>query len=104
MNIVEAYLKYIGELVIIISGLSGSGKTTIAKLIERDFKLKLVNLDNFTNEEYNEKVTLPSGLTVIDWDNVDAFDWDKLNAEVAKNKQNGVIIFNSDIIVWGWIN
>jgi hypothetical protein len=92
MNIVEAYLKYIGELVIIISGLSGSGKTTIAKLIERDFKLKLINLDNFTNEEYNEKVTLPSGLTVIDWDNVDAFDWDKLNAEVAKNKQNGVVI------------
>jgi len=36
-------------------------------------------------------------------DKLNLRDYDVMTLE-AQNKQNGVIIFNSDIIVWGWIN
>lgn len=47
MNVVEAYIKFRGQLVVLVSGLSGSGKTEIARNIERDFKLKFINLNDY---------------------------------------------------------
>lgn len=92
MNIVEAYIKKKGQLIILISGFSGSGKTTLAREIERDFKIKFVNLNDFFKESYNEVVDLGHDIKVIDWDNPDAINWDKFNETIDKEKASGIVV------------
>lgn len=92
MNIIEAYIKFFGKLIILLSGLSGSHKTTIAKFIERDFKIKLINIEKYTKDNYNKTVELNNGTNVIDWDNIESFDWDKINEDINKYKGEGVIV------------
>lgn len=92
MNIVEAYIKKKGQLIILVSGFSGSGKTTLAREIERDFKIKFVNLNDFFKEEYNEVVDLGHDIKVIDWDNPNAINWDKFNEIIDKEKQSGIVV------------
>lgn len=95
MNIVEAYIKFHKGLIILISGLSGSNKTQIAKFIEEDFKIKRLNMEHFTTEYNNHVITLSNGTKIIDWDHIDAYDWDVINKGINDNKQNGVIISGS---------
>lgn len=92
MNIVEAYIKLRKQLVILISGFSGCGKTILAKSIERDFKLKFLNLNNFYKSDFNETVDLGHDVKVVDWDSENAIDWDKFNKIVDEEKENGVVI------------
>lgn len=92
MNIVEAYIKFNKKLIIIISGLSGSEKTVIAKFIERDFKLKLINLENYVNKDFNETVTLSNDTKLINWDDVNSYDWNKFNTDVISEQTNGIVV------------
>lgn len=92
VNIVEQYINKNKQLIILISGFSGSGKTLLAKNIERDFKLKFINLNNFYKKDYKEIVELREDVKVIDWDNPDAIDWDKFNKKINDIKDNGVIV------------
>lgn len=92
MNIVDAYIKFNSQLIILISGFSGSGKTVLARNIQRDFKLSFLNLNDFYREDYNEMVDLGNDIKVIDWDNPDSIDWNKFNMEVNLNKSKGVVV------------
>lgn len=92
MNIVEAYIKKKGQLIILVSGFSGSGKTTLAREIERDFKIKFVNLNDFFKESYNEVVDLGHDIKVVDWDNPNAINWDKFNETIDKEKASGIVV------------
>lgn len=92
VNIIEQYINKNKQLIILISGFSGSGKTLLAKNIERDFKLKFINLNNFYKKDYNEVVELQDNVKVIDWDNPDAIDWDKFNKKINDIKNDGVVI------------
>jgi len=92
MNIVEAYIKKFGQLIILVSGFSGSGKTTLAREIERDFKIKFVNLNDFFKEGYNDVVDLGHDIKVIDWDNPNAINWEKFNETIEKEKQSGIVV------------
>jgi uridine kinase len=91
MNIVEAYLKYNKQLIVVVSGLSGSNKTSIAKFIERDFKIHMINIEKYIIN-YTKIVKLLNGTKLIDWDSIDSFDWNKINDEIGKTKSNGVVI------------
>lgn len=72
MNIIEAYIQKYKNLVIIISGLNGSGKTTIAKSISRDFKIDRLKLvDYIKNNEIN---------------------WNSLNSDINEKSKNGIVI------------
>ena len=51
MNIVEAYIKKRKQLIILISGFSGCGKTVIAKNISKDFNISFLNLNNFMKKQ-----------------------------------------------------
>lgn len=97
MNIAEAYIKFKGQLIILVSGLSGSGKTELARDIERDFKLKMVNLDNYHKKEYNKTVDI-GDVKVVDWDSVESYDWDEFNKTINDNKANGIIAVGSMFI------
>lgn len=92
MNVVEAYIKYNSQLIILISGFSGSGKTLLAKNIQRDFKIKFLNLNDFFKSDYSKTVDLGYDTRVVDWDNPEAVDWDKFNNEVNQVKDKGVVI------------
>lgn len=91
MNIVEAYIKKKGKLIILISGLSGSGKGRLSREIERDFNIKRINLDNYYKKNYKNSIKLPNGTTFTNWETVDAYDWDSFNNDINKLAVNGII-------------
>jgi cytidylate kinase len=91
MNVVEAYIKFKGQIIILVSGLSGSGKTELARDIERDFKLKMINLDNFHKKDYDKTVDI-GDVKVVDWDNSESYDWNEFNKTVNENKSKGVVV------------
>ncbi len=91
-NIVEAYKEFNGQLIILISGLSGSGKTILAENICRDFKLKEINVRDYYKKDYNETIKLPNEKTVVNYDTDDAVDWTKLNEDINKLKKDGVVV------------
>lgn len=102
MNIVEAYIKFKGHLIILVSGMSGSGKSSVAKEISRDFKIEHINTNKFCRKEYDNKVTIQipnknndqekTDIEITNWDTDEVYDWDALNKEVDKHSKNGVVI------------
>lgn len=98
VNIVEAYLKYKGQCIILISGFSGSGKTTVAKFLASLFKFKFINLNHYhiPKEAYDiEKnyVILKNDSKVLNWDNIyESVNWEKLNNDIDSFKTQGVIL------------
>lgn len=92
MNIVEAYIKFKKGLIILVSGLSGCGKNDVAREIERDFKLTKLNLDDYCKEDYANTVELADKTVITDWDNIDAYDWERFNEDVNKLKKKGLVI------------
>ena len=92
MTVVEAYIKFSGQLIILVSGLPGCNKSKISKKIAELFKIQHLNLRQFIKEDYNDVVELSNGSKVIDWDNENAYDWDKFNSKIEEVKSSGVII------------
>jgi len=92
MNVVEAYIKFKGQLIIFVSGLAACGKTILAKNIATDFKLHYIQLGDYRNFNNKIKVKLPNGDEVYNWFNDDAYDWHKLNQDIIRLKHEGVIV------------
>ena len=88
----KAYLKYKGQLIILISGLAGCGYMQIGKDMSKDFNIKFLDQYDYYRNDYDTKVRLPNGEEVINWDSVEAFNWIKLNNDVNRLKDKGVII------------
>lgn len=93
MNIVEAYTKLKGQLVILVSGLPGCGKTMVGKKISKDFGIDYIDQFDYYVKGYDKKVELPDGSQVLDIYNNDAIDWKKLNKDVNSKKEGGVIVY-----------
>ena len=99
MNIVEAYVKFRGQYIILISGFSGSGKTALGEFIAKVFGFEHIKLERFevSRDEYDKEenyATLKNGIKVLDWDNIDkSIDWDKLNSHINELKaKTGIVI------------
>ena len=95
MNIVEAFVKIKGHLIILISGLSGSGKTKLGKNISGLFNMKLINEKDYLKKDYNKQEILPNNVKIINWDSDDIYDWDNLNRDVLEQSKKGVIVVGS---------
>lgn len=92
MNIVEAYIKINSQLVILLSGMSGCGKNDVGKFISRDFKIPLLQQIDYYKQDYNKTVILPNGESVVNLHADDAIDWNKLNTDLNRLKNNGVVL------------
>lgn len=92
MNIVEAYIKFTGKLIIFVSGIIGCGKTSLAKEISDKFNLKLLDQHDYIKKDYDETIILSDGTEHINWNSDNAIDWDKLNDDINKYKKNGVVV------------
>ena len=101
MNIVEVFRKYNDGLIILVSGLSGSGKKKLASSIAKWFGLELINIDKFCKDA-GPSVELSNGITVTDWDSIDTYNWDEINKVVTAS--NGCVVcgayFTTDVITF----
>lgn len=93
-TILDVYNEKHGQFIVLVSGLSSTGKTKLGKNIERDFRLKFLNMKNFVKKDYNKMSELPNGKFVLNIDSDDIYDWDKLNDEVNTNKKGVIIVGN----------
>lgn len=117
MNLVEKYIEVNKGLIILISGLSGSNRTTLARKIstecsgrycygsidssrtilageiERDFKLKMISLEDYCKKENVKVFEVNSELKINDWEHIDIYDWDKFNIDIENAKESGVVAY-----------
>lgn len=96
MNILEAYIKKYGQIIILIIGLPCSNKSEIAKEFNIDLKLQILNIndylikDKFKEIEYDE-------IKFKIYEDSDNYDWEKLNNDVNNLKSSGVILYGNNI-------
>lgn len=88
-NIIDAYLKYNNQFVVIISGLSGTNKSKICQKISNKLNFTYLNTRNFIDKDNYNELELPNQKKVKVWY---TYDWSKLIEKVKENKQNGVIL------------
>lgn len=93
MNIVEAYLKFKGKMIILISGLAGTDKGKIAKDLATLLKFDVKSLREFILENYKTETVMSNGEKFINFDHVDAYDWEKLNTTLDSKSSNGIIMY-----------
>jgi uridine kinase len=91
-DILEVYKEKRGQLIILISGLSGSGKTALGKNISRDFRMKLIDTQEYYKHDYDAKVKLPNGKEILNYDTDEIVDWGKLSDDVNNAKKDGVVV------------
>lgn len=118
LNIVEAFIKFNRQLIIFISGLSGSGKTSQAEKLSKDLKIRViyvrdyyknykdreiylsenttnnqhVNSDNVTDLDTTLDIKLSNNKLVKNQYSTKLIDKDKLNEDINNFKKNGLII------------
>jgi hypothetical protein len=96
MNIIEAYIKHFGQLIILIIGLPTSNKSEIAKELEIDIKpsFTLININDYMKGFIEKEI---NGIKYKLYDYPDNIDWDKLFKDIEDNKSKGVILYGNYI-------
>jgi hypothetical protein len=99
MNIVQAYTKFNNQHIILISGFSGSKKTSYAKFISDLFGFQTVSLSQFhlpldAYAQDKNYVEHKDGTKVLNWDNIyESIDWKKFNQYIDSHKQYGLVVY-----------
>lgn len=93
-TIVQEYINKHKQLIILISGFSGSGKTILSKSLSKDFKIDFVNLNDYYKDNWDKESNLIDieEMKIVDWDTPDAINWEKFNETIERDKNKGVII------------
>ncbi len=88
-NILDAYKKYNNQLIILISGLSGTNKSKISQQLAKELNLKYLNTRDFLNKENFKEHELSNSNKVKVYDE---YSWDKIIEKINELKSNGVLI------------
>lgn len=94
MKIHQAYLKFKGQFIILVSGYSGSNKTALSIFLSKLFGFQHICLTSFylPVSEYKNYIKI-NDKEILDWCNIyKSVDWNKFNIFVNKNKSNGLVI------------
>ena len=87
MNILEAYIKKYNQIIILILGLPCSNKSEIAKELEIDLNLSLININDYLKQNtFVEKMV--SDVKFKLYEHPDNYDWDKLSSDVNNKKKS----------------
>jgi len=96
MNILEAYLKKYGQLIILILGLPCSNKSAIAKELAIDLNIKILNIRNYLIEnKFIEKNIDDINFKI--YEDTENYDWNKLNNDINDSKTSGIILYGNFI-------
>ena len=97
MNILEAYIKKFKQIIILILGLPCTSKSDIAKELTDDLNIPIINISDYliTDKFVNEKI---DGVSFKIYEHPDNYDWEKLNEDVNKKRETGVIIYGNYLI------
>lgn len=80
-NIIDAYSEYNSQLIILISGLSGSNKTKIAQKLAHDLNLDFINLNNFIKKDVFTTIDLANSKKIKYYN---MYDWENINIDSKK--------------------
>jgi hypothetical protein len=96
MNIIEAYIKHFGQLIILIIGLPTSNKSEIAKELKIDIKpsFTLININDYMNGFIEKEI---NGIKYKLYDYPDNINWDKLFKDIEYKKSTGIILYGNYI-------
>jgi uridine kinase len=92
MNIVEAYIKFNKQLLILISGLPGCGKTSLAKNISTDFKIKMIDQFDYYKKNWKEEVILSNNTIINNIYTDSAINWEEFNKDINLYKKDGLVV------------
>jgi hypothetical protein len=96
MNILEAFIKKYGQIIILILGLPCTNKSAIAKELNIDLNIPILKINDFLlKDKYTEKII--DDIKFKLYEESENYDWKKLNNEVNNLKKNGLIIYGNYI-------
>lgn len=102
--LVQKYLEINGQLLICISGMSGSGKSYIAEQLSNLLNIKHIDQDTFyIHPSKMPKVRLSDGKSYTNWDSEDSINLKLMNNEIDKYIKKG-IIFSGFSCRNGWFD
>ena len=94
MNILEAYIKFNKQLIIIILGLPCTNKSDIAKELCADTGFELIKINDYLIEnKYNEVIV--DDYTFKLYESSSNYDYEKLNSKVNSSKSSGIILYGN---------
>jgi len=94
MNILEAYIKKYGQIIILILGLPCSNKSEIAKELASDLNLPIMNINDYLKQNsFVEKIV--SEIKFKLYEHPDNYDWDKLCSDVNEKKKSGLVLYGN---------
>jgi hypothetical protein len=94
MNVLEAFIKKFGQLIILILGLPCTNKSELAKKLSADLNIQLLKINDFLiKDKYIETEVENTKFKL--YENVENYDWDALNNKVGQLKTNGIIIYGN---------
>lgn len=94
MNILEAYIKFNKQLIILIIGLPCTNKSQIAKELGLDIGFQIVKINNYLIENKYKEISVDN-FTFKVYEDSSNYDYDKLNTDVNSLKSNGVVIYGN---------
>jgi hypothetical protein len=97
MNIIEAYLKEFGQMIILLIGMPTSNKSNIAKELESDIepKFTLININDYFQKKFINVEAKNINFKL--YDHPDNIDYYKLFDDVNQKKSKGVILYGNSI-------
>jgi len=96
VTILDKYLENFKQLLIVISGISGSNKSDIADEISKTIKCPHINQNNYLNKDFEEVIEINNKKIKI-WDSDDAIDWIEFNKVVNETLLEHKIIIVSGV-------
>lgn len=98
MNLIEAYLKYFNQLIILLIGYPCTNKSSYAKDLCLDASLNIINLNDYLiKDKYIEKVFTDVSnnnkeIKFKIYEDSENINWVKFNDDINNLKSSGVVI------------
>jgi len=94
MNILEAYIKKYGQIIILILGLPCTNKSEIAKELGLDLNLPVIKINDFLIENKYKEIKINDAKFKV-YEDSENYDWEKLNSNISELKNKGVILYGN---------